>query len=143
MDKDLKKYIFAYLDKRHTIDGNMVCFKENYPEQRLRDIFDIKHSDDIIGKWAQNRFDDAYCFTYPDGTQEWYKNGEFHRNDGPAVIYEHGHKEWWLNGDLHREDGPAVIYPSGEEWWLNGKYYLETKYKMKIKELKTKTGKNG
>jgi hypothetical protein len=29
-------------------------------------------------------------------------------------------KQWWLNGKFHREDGPAIEYPSGtKEWYLN------------------------
>ena len=24
-------------------------------------------------------------------------NGEFHREDGPAIEYDNGRKEWWLN----------------------------------------------
>ncbi len=32
------------------------------------------------------------------GGKWWYKNGWFHRKDGPAVIYSDGDKEWWLNG---------------------------------------------
>ena len=44
--------------------------------------------------------------------QTEYKNkqGELHREDGPAVIYADGKKVWYINGKLHREDGPALIY---------------------------------
>lgn len=59
----------------------------------------------------------------PDGIsvtrQEWYKDGNRHREDGPAVIEyrEDGRireEEWWFSDRLHRagagpEDGPAVI----------------------------------
>jgi hypothetical protein len=50
----------------------------------------------------------------------YYKNGNIHRDFGPAVIdkyfivYMQYHK-------LHREDGPAVIHANGEvEYWLYG-----------------------
>ena len=36
------------------------------------------------------------------------KKGEFHREDGPAVIYNNGIVEWWWNGMRHRLDGPAI-----------------------------------
>jgi len=37
------------------------------------------------------------------------------------VKYEYGAKEWCKNGELHREDGPAVIHSNGDkEWWLDG-----------------------
>ena len=58
----------------------------------------------------------------PDGTKVWCLNGQFHREDGPAIEYFDGTQEWFLNGQWHREDGPAVEYPSGSTaWWLNGK----------------------
>ena len=31
-------------------------------------------------------------------------NGQFHREDGPAVEYANGIKEWHLNGERHREE---------------------------------------
>jgi hypothetical protein len=58
------------------------------------------------------------------GTKFWKLNGDFHREDGPAVEYDNGDKEWWFNGEFHREDGPAVEYFNGEkEWWVNGKLH--------------------
>lgn len=52
------------------------------------------------------------------------ENGEFHREDGPALIYPSGTKVWYKNGQFHREDGPAVFYSNGtDEWYLNGVYY--------------------
>ena len=33
-----------------------------------------------------------------------------------------GSKYWRLNGQYHREDGPAIEYPNGRKYWfLNGK----------------------
>ena len=34
------------------------------------------------------------------GTQYWYRNGKFHRTDGPAIIWADGVQEWWENGQL-------------------------------------------
>ena len=68
------------------------------------------------------------CTTYPDGTKAWLLNGEYHREDGPAVEYLDGTKWWYLNGKFHREDGPAAEHPDGtKEWFLNGeKIHPET-----------------
>ena len=42
-------------------------------------------------------------------------------NDLPAVERPNGTKEWWLNGDLHREKGPAIEFFNGKkEWWWYG-----------------------
>ena len=36
--------------------------------------------------------------------------------------YKDGSKVWLVNGDYHREDGPAIEFPSGTKYWyLNGK----------------------
>ena len=66
------------------------------------------------------------CKTYSNGTKEWYLNGKWHREDGPAVEYANGDKSWYLNGKCHREDGPAVEYADGtKQWWLNGERHRE------------------
>ena len=52
------------------------------------------------------------------------ENGDFHREDGPAIICSDGRKYWYKNGKFHREDGPAEIWPNGTKmWWLNGEIY--------------------
>ena len=57
--------------------------------------------------------------TSDDGSQHWYRNGELHREDGPAIVYPNGPQHWYRNGKSHREDGPAVIRPDGyQEWCL-------------------------
>ena len=71
-----------------------------------------------------------------DGSKYWYLNGKRHRENGPAVERADGRKAWYLNGKRHREDGPAVECPSGYiEWYLNGKQlYKEelTSHQLKI-----------
>ena len=64
------------------------------------------------------------------GTKLWYINGNFHREDGPAVEYASGNKFWYLNGHLHREDGPAVEYANGNKrWYINDKELTEEEFK--------------
>ena len=33
-----------------------------------------------------------------DGRKEWFKNGNSHREDGPARIYKDDYKSWYLDG---------------------------------------------
>jgi hypothetical protein len=55
--------------------------------------------------------------------QTYYKNGKFHREDGPAAIYRDGSQIWYQNGIIHRDDGPAIIHPDGsQDWYSNGKH---------------------
>jgi hypothetical protein len=64
------------------------------------------------------------------GNKWWYLNGDFHNEDGPALIYDNGSKHWYLHGERHREDGPAIEYYDGTMfWYLNGKrYYSKEKW---------------
>ena len=60
------------------------------------------------------------------GTKIWRLNGEYHRENGPAIEWYNGTKVWYLNGKQHREDGPAVEYPDDSKvWYLNGKRHRE------------------
>jgi hypothetical protein len=64
--------------------------------------------------------------TDSDGTQFWYKDGNLHREDGPAIIYPFGSQRWYINGNIHREDGPAYISPNGNQiWYKDGNIHRE------------------
>jgi hypothetical protein len=65
--------------------------------------------------------EDGPATEYADGSKYWYKEDKLHREDGPAVEYPSGTKEWWLEGKRHRTDGPAVEYLDGrKEWFKEG-----------------------
>jgi len=42
------------------------------------------------------------------------KNGEYHREDGPAVENIEGKVEYWIEGKRHRINGPSAIWPCGK-----------------------------
>jgi len=50
------------------------------------------------------------------GTKYWTLNGEFHREDGPAIEYHDGSNYWYLNGKetkpfcLHQQQTDSVEY---------------------------------
>ena len=64
------------------------------------------------------------------GTKRWQNNaGQYHREDGHAVEWPNGSKEWWINGNLHRLDGPAIeCYNGTKSWYVNGIYSSENKF---------------
>ena len=69
-----------------------------------------------------------------DNTKMWYKDGQLHREDGPAIECPDGTQYYYIDGELHRIDGPAVIYPNGKRsWFLNGIGYYEEHWKELIK----------
>ena len=84
------------------------------------------YSDSSITYWknAQGQYhrDFGPAIVRADGTQEWWRNGKRHREDGPAYV-SGGIQSWWRNDKRHREDGPALVWPDGTgEWWIDGKY---------------------
>ena len=34
------------------------------------------------------------------------------------VIFPSGSERWFLDGKFHREDGPAIIWKNGDEWYF-------------------------
>lgn len=56
------------------------------------------------------------------GTKFWYKHGLQHRDGGPATETIKGNKYWFKNNKLHRNDGPAVELNGERQWFLNGKF---------------------
>lgn len=56
----------------------------------------------------------------------YFKDGDYHRIDGPAIIWDDGHQEWYCHGKLHREDGPAIELKDGtNQWWFHGFNYVD------------------
>ena len=84
-------------------------------------------------------------YFHPDGTFDkiWRnKEGELHREDGPAIEHSNGTRFWFKNGLKHREDGPTFIWESGEhEYYLNGQYYSIEDYLEETEILKNKKDK--
>ena len=47
-------------------------------------------------------------------------------------VYYNGTKEWRLNGEYHREDGPAIEWANGcKSWWLNDEEVTEEEHKRR------------
>lgn len=72
-----------------------------------------------------------------DGAEEWYQNGEKHRDNGPA--YVKGETKFWLNhGKLHRLNGPSVEGPNNyKEYHINGqRYENEYEFMLAVARLK-------
>jgi|WetSurSiteA1Bulk_404760.scaffolds.fasta_scaffold135878_2 hypothetical protein len=75
----------------------------------------------------------------PDGIKIYYKDDQYHREDGPAIEWPDGDKQWYFEGKLHREDGPAIVWTDGGSgFYLMGKYYSEDRYNEAMLENKLK-----
>lgn len=59
---------------------------------------------------------------YSSGTKEWYKDGKYHREGGPACEYSSGTKEWYL-GDINYRQVDLKEYVVLDH--NNGKYNIK------------------
>lgn len=71
-----------------------------------------------------------------DDSIRFYKNGDLHHTDGPAIIFDNGNTQYWYKGVPHRLDGPAVDYEDYKEWWVLGKQYNEKDFYFRLESLK-------
>ena len=55
------------------------------------------------------------------------RNGQLHRDNGPAVIYPDGTQLWYRNGKRHRDDGPSAVYPDGTQYWHRNGFRVKDK----------------
>jgi hypothetical protein len=117
-------------DKYYYLNGNMVEEKDlpinkekELKEEWPKCTIDERGSKIWKNKEGEYHRDDGPAIEYIDGDKEWFINGKLHREDGPAVEFANGDKIWYKNGKLHREDGPAKEFAAGDkEWWLNGQF---------------------
>ena len=61
---------------------------------------------------------------YTTGTTAFFKDGDLHRDGGPAVM-DPNNETWYQHGIIHRVSGPAMIYfefgaPVQQFWIQNG-----------------------
>lgn len=65
------------------------------------------------------------------GRKKWFDDaGEFHREDGPAVIFPDGGFIYAIHGKYHRLDGPAMVHsamdkggPMTKRWYVDGELH--------------------
>ena len=84
----------------------------------------------------------SYKVNVHDTVTYWYNNdgkyaGLLHRVGSPAIEWWNGDQEWYIDGQRHREDGPAVISKDGvyRAWYLNDKQYSEWDHAKAVKAL--------
>ena len=81
-------------------------------------------------------------FTFPNGTTIYLKNGQLHRDNGPAIEFPGGMGSvFFQHGRLHRNNGPAISWPYEEDcqWFKHGMRIRSTyETKDNIKMLREK-----
>ena len=116
-------------------------FQKNQIDHRK--IIDRKISLDIYkNSFIFNTMKTYTVDVYDNGGEEWFLNGNRHREDGPAIEYADGSKRWYLNGKMHREDGPAIERAAGyKAWYLNGEQLSEAEFNARTKPTASCEGK--
>ncbi len=127
------------------IDGKKYDYVKDYEEAIKiwkmdktisNNVKHTKHKKHKKAEWHYNEHnlqDGSYVDSR--GSVCYIKDGELHREDGPAIEWSSGRKVWYKNNKVHREDGPAVEWGDcGEEWWINDKRYkTKEEYKEALK----------
>jgi hypothetical protein len=50
-----------------------------------------------------------------------------------VTVYTNGSKYWCLNGQYHREDGPAIEWANGNKcWYINGERLTEEEFNERM-----------
>ena len=87
----------------------------------------------------------AYKVMYEDDAEEWFLDGQRHREDGPAIIhriYSSNEESWYFHGKRHRLDGPAITFYGADgmmsEWWLDGRIYSKEEWEIERDRWVTK-----
>ena len=62
---------------------------------------------------------------YRSGTVRWINDKEHrHRVDGPASVWPNGTQYWFRYGDFHFAYGPSILNDDGTLGWYKGYRYL-------------------
>jgi hypothetical protein len=70
------------------------------------------------------------------GTVSYFKNGDYHREDGPAFIGDNGYQEWQIKGKYHNLSGPARVWKDGKkEYWIDGESFTKEAWEKEIAKL--------
>ena len=90
-------------------------------------------------KEGQRHRDEGPAVKFPNGKKYWYKDGKLHRDgDLPAEEHANGDKLWYQDDRLHRLKGPALILSDGTKaWYIKGTKYTEKKFNKKVKKLRS------
>ena len=107
--------------------------KESNMDYKTYEVREYKSGTIEYRKDGNIHRDGGPAIEYNTGNKYWFKDGLLHREDGPAVEKLNGDKKWYKYGKLHREDGPACEYSDGNKYYyLNDVEYSNEEYCNKI-----------
>lgn len=96
---------------------------------------------DEVYKNAEGKFHRIYGPAYISRryrVEIWYKDGNIHREDGPALTHKQNYM-WFKEGKLHRLNGPAIdILGHPKEYYIDGAKYSPKEYRKEIARRRRK-----
>ena len=104
----------------HRKDGPAVTKKEKDYETNLWHYNGKMHRDGDLPAWIGGSTKHNTSFV------KWFKNGNLHREGGPAELASGGYFAWYKDGKLHRDGGlPARFGPTYNEilWYEEGRLH--------------------
>jgi hypothetical protein len=72
---------------------------------------------------TDHKYSGSVSFGIENDKVSFFKDGNFHREFGPAIIDKDGTRMWYKEGKLHREDGPALISYDEVKWAIDGQIF--------------------
>jgi membrane carboxypeptidase/penicillin-binding protein PbpC len=78
--------------------------------------------------------------TEPIKVKSWDAYIKQHPSFTGCLIDEDNDISWYKNGQKHRENGPALEFTNNgdKEWWLNGTYLTEHEHRRRVRRIKLK-----
>lgn len=117
LQKDIGDY-WAWYPPRNTRYDNDIVYRDK--EQRI------------------HRLSGPAYINYNMSSEEWWREGQLHREDGPAITCKQLFI-WAQHGNLHNIDGPAVVDPAGPcQYWIDGVRYSPKQFKIEATRRKRK-----
>jgi hypothetical protein len=104
----------------------------------MEKIYEVKVDEDATRWYLNGEYhrEDGPAIEFANGDKLWYINGQIHRVDGPAIEWTSGTKQWYRHGKCHREDGPAIEWANGIKfWYLNGEELREEEFNQRLRPM--------
>jgi len=77
--------------------------------------------------------------TEPIKVKSWSKYLKEHPDFTGCLIDSDNDISWYKNGEQHRENGPAMEWSDGNNWWyLNGTLLKEQEHRLAVRQMKLK-----
>jgi hypothetical protein len=122
--------VFDNFSQTTNMNSNILNFLSNISYEISRAVTKLsnkgfiltytKNSSNVIHKIVKSVAMVSHYTISKEETEFWFDlDGNYHRDNAPAILYLHGDFEWYQHGKKHNLNGPAVRRGQISEWWVN------------------------